>query len=274
MNAIVNQVYEKRTKKGEPYLMGTIGNENVEFKIWNDKNYDELYNIFRTGNEVEILKAIKEDWKGNPYIVIKDAKLLKEAEIPENWKMFEEEIALIKTEEIRKFVIACLENVPDYFFAIPASSSGKYHPQLSLGNRGLVRHTKLAVKFAKQLIDTKVVSKFTEEEKDCIIAALILHDSHKNGVSGSQYTVAEHPNIAANFVMTMWEEWPTIDLTSVSLIAEGIRSHMGQWNCTKGENGTEILPTPKTEPERLIHLCDYLAATPWINVKEIENVWL
>ena len=65
---------------------------------------------------------------------------------------FEQELSLIQDAERRLFVSRCLENVADYFFEVPASSTGKYHPEYSLGRGGLVRHTKAAVKIANNML--------------------------------------------------------------------------------------------------------------------------
>ena len=68
-------------------------------------------------------------------------------------KFFEREIALIQNEDYRNFIKDYLDNyVPDYFWEIGASSSGKYHPQFSQGKGGLVRHTKAVVLFAEELL--------------------------------------------------------------------------------------------------------------------------
>ena len=98
---------------------------------------------------------------------------------------------------IREFVMDALYYVPDSFFYIPASSSGKYHPTYSLGTGGLVRHTKAATRIAYELFRVNFF-KYNEIEQDIILASLILHDTYKHGLNGSRYTVTEHPTIAAN----------------------------------------------------------------------------
>ena len=65
----------------------------------------------------------------------------------------EKEFMWIKNKNIRKFAIDMVSILPDYFFVVPASSTGKYHPEYSLGEGGLVRHTKSAVLIAKTLLD-------------------------------------------------------------------------------------------------------------------------
>lgn len=65
--------------------------------------------------------------------------------------VFQKELNLIKDTNLRDFIAICLDNAPDYFFEMPASSTGKYHPEYTLGEGGLVRHTKAAVAIAADL---------------------------------------------------------------------------------------------------------------------------
>ena len=81
-----------------------------------------------------------------------------------------EEIELIKNEELKKFAYFCMDKVPKYFFKVAASSTGKYHPSYTLGEGGLVRHVKAAVKIANSLLD---LEQNQDLNRDCIIFALI-----------------------------------------------------------------------------------------------------
>ena len=111
---------------------------------------------------------------------------------------FGKEINLIGDAERRLFVSRCLENVADYFFEVPASSTGKYHPAYSLGRGGLVRHTKVAVHIADDLLCLDMFSSLLPI-KDAIIYALILHDtckSGRNGIENNGFTMSTHPLIA------------------------------------------------------------------------------
>ena len=92
-----------------------------------------------------------------------------------NRDTFEKEIGWIHSEKIAKFTTYCVNNLPDYFFTVPASSSGKYHPSYALGDGGLVRHTKAAVSIAHELFNLEMFP-FTNDEQDLIIVSLILHD--------------------------------------------------------------------------------------------------
>lgn len=112
--------------------------------------------------------------------------------------IFENELTLIKSELVRSTTERLLRGVPAYFWQVPASSSGKYHPSYAIGDGGLVRHVKAAVRFAAHLF---VVSDFTDDEKDAVVAALLLHDAikHGNGEDAGT-TVHEHPILAAEYI--------------------------------------------------------------------------
>ena len=65
---------------------------------------------------------------------------------------FKKELSYIKNKNIKDSCETMIGLPPDYFFQIPASSTGKYHPKFTLGDGGLVRHVKVAVLIAKDLL--------------------------------------------------------------------------------------------------------------------------
>ena len=67
--------------------------------------------------------------------------------------IFKTELGYIKEDDIREKAIKVINMLPDYFFEVPASSTGKYHPSFSQGEGGLVRHTKAAVNIANELLN-------------------------------------------------------------------------------------------------------------------------
>lgn len=178
---------------------------------------------------------------------------------------FREELEFISDAKLKAFVAYCLnEKVPDYFFTMPASTTGKYHPQYSLGEGGLVRHTKAAVKLANDLLSLEQNAELHKFKSE-VIAALILHDSVKKGFQGSSFTAPEHPLCAANLVLQTNAEKKVLPVGQVKVITELIASHMGQWN-TGYRSTTEILPKPKTELQKFVHMCDYLASRRYLEV--------
>lgn len=171
--------------------------------------------------------------------------------------IFETELNSIRNVSIRETVRDLLGKVPAYFWTVPASSSGKYHPAYALGDGGLVRHTKAAVKFCNNLA---VIKGFTNIENDLAVAALILHDTLKQGNGEGQHTVFDHPILAANFVR---QNAPKAFAT---LVAPLIETHMGQWTTSKYAPGI-VLRKPSSELEKFVHECDYLASRKDFDVR-------
>lgn len=201
---------------------------------------------------------------------------------PERISCFEKEISLIQTPSVYYFAVYCLDHVPEYFFHVPASTSGCYHPSYALGEGGLVRHTKAAIGIAKSLIRAGVldynkdVASTTEElmmpREDIVLVALLLHDSYKCGQEdGASKTVFEHPNIAADALMENWGDTgnPLPDYW-IRTIANCIHSHMGQWNTDKRSSTVLYKPNEHTYHAWLaefVHICDYLASRRFLEYK-------
>ncbi len=175
-------------------------------------------------------------------------------------------------ENIRKFATDTVNLLPDYFFAVAASSTGKYHPKYALGSGGLVRHTKSAVKFAYTLLGLEQNNVFSQDEKDLMITALLLHDGWKHGDKGSSYTVTEHPVVCADWIMNascMETIRNHLSVEQLNMLCGAIASHMGQWT-TDSKSKKEVLPKPQTEIQKFVHICDYLASRKWVLV-DFEN---
>lgn len=200
--------------------------------------------------------------------------------------VFKRELSYIESPIIRTIVEDLLSEVPNYFFEIPASSTGKYHPDYALGQGGLVRHTKAAALFAN-ILSTPNPLNLTRFQLDCAIGAVILHDTRKSGLDDdvkSDYTRFDHPILAAkailntygidvpdmnNFAIYSFDPEMTRDvLEPVLLIAHAIASHMGQWNTSKYSPGI-VLPTPTTAIQQFVHMCDYLASRKELDIKNL-----
>lgn len=192
-----------------------------------------------------------------------------------NSEIFSKELNYINNEIFRRIITTFLDTVPDYFQEVPASSSGKYHPFYALGRGGLVRHTKAAVKIAKDLLSLDYnKNMFTQFYQDVIISSLIIHDCYKQGTdnNGSGHTEALHPKICAEKFRSYIDNWmegnfviysgaQKLELyrfcTGVSACVE---SHMGQWNA----DGK--LPIPDDDMSYFVHMCDYLASRKYLIV--------
>lgn len=177
---------------------------------------------------------------------------------------FAYELSLIEDENKRQFVKDYFDTlVPDYFYIVPASSSGKYHPDYALGVGGLVRHTKACVLIAEELI---CLEQNSHLDSDRIISALLMHDTFKQGLKQG-HTEFEHPIFAARAIMLFAKEYHPDMIEFATNVSELVVSHMGQWNTSKYSRVT--LPKPQTEEQKFVHMCDYLASRKsiMVNVK-------
>lgn len=187
----------------------------------------------------------------------------------EKLKIFNDEINYIKNNQIKKSLETMIEKLPDYFFEVAASSTGKYHPSYALGEGGLVRHTKAAVRIAYELLnDPAIGDKYTNDEKDLMIMGLILHDGLKHGITKEKYTIFEHPLLMAKYVEDNQKDL-NLSTKEIKLLQEIISSHMGPW--TKDYQGNEVLPKPKSKYQNFVHMCDYLASRKTIILQFDQN---
>ena len=178
-------------------------------------------------------------------------------------QFFDHEIEFIQSEDLRSFVRYYFDCcVPDYFWTIGASSSGKFHPAMSQGEGGLVRHTKAVAWFCEELLRMSQWAYLTDERKDYARVACLLHDTAKYGVYGeiNKDDYPRHGSIAANCVERAWlvffEEDCPYELT------HAILSHMGQWTTDKANR-------PFTPIDRLVHMADYVASRAFIDIPAI-----
>ena len=180
-------------------------------------------------------------------------------------KTFDKEINYINNPRYKENIKILIDLLPDYFFEVPASSTGKYHPSFALGDGGLVRHTKVAVRIAKELFNDESVSgAYTHNEKDLMMMALIMHDGLKSGLKKSQYTNFDHPLLVSNYIKENKDKL-TLNEKEINFLCSVIESHMGPWNTNSYSN--VILPKPETRYQRFVHMCDYLASRKFLDVK-------
>ena len=185
-----------------------------------------------------------------------------------NLKLFQREFDLIVDEDLRSAVIGYMdEEVPDYFWEEGASSSGKYHPKFSQNTGGLVRHTKAVVMFAEELLRMTPYDSLSDEYKDYVIAACIMHDTKKYGVSG--YDKKEYKNHAMNAAIAFNDYCSDCtDYEPHHLMLHAMAAHMGQWSTNPDDR-------PITRIDDCVHLADYMASRRFIDIPELSyDYWL
>ena len=184
--------------------------------------------------------------------------------------VFREELHPISSPRRRELVEAFFnEAVPDYFWEIAASSSGKYHSGFDCCEGGLVKHTKMTVAVANEM---HRLEKYLGVNMDVVIAALLIHDTFKNGESG-RHPHADHPQIAARKFLEFAEEKGYEDMNFVRRVHNCVYMHMGQWttkaalaaapNCVPSQPDAEI---------ELVHLSDYISSRKFFDLARKENV--
>lgn len=178
----------------------------------------------------------------------------------EKIKCFEVELNFIEDEKLRQFAMELIANADDYFFVVPGSSSGKYHPPFDLGEGGLMRHTKCVAFMTRclceaQMVDTKI--------KDLLIIGALAHDMKKQGEGeGQHYTIWEHPRLAKEYILNMQNAFPNlISKKDANLMAEAVHSHMGKWgHYEEYAKGREQMPLPLSDTQKILHSADYIAS--------------
>lgn len=170
-------------------------------------------------------------------------------------------LATIVNEDIREFANALVEGLPAYIWEVGASSTGKYHPEYSLGIGGLMRHQIAVVRFLNYFFELEQYnSKFTSREMDLMRIAGLVHDGRKSGEQSdyerNKFTKFDHPIQMADVIRSYDGQYLTHD--ELEFCAHCIESHMGQWSTDRKSN--VVLPKPIDEYQHFVHLADYLAS--------------
>lgn len=180
-------------------------------------------------------------------------------------EFFEREIQNIESEDLRDFVrFFFADHVGAWFWESGASSSGKYHPKFAQGKGGLVRHTRAAAWFVEELLRMSSYAYMKAAYKDYARVAILLHDTRKygDGDTDDKDCYKYHGALAATAVKNAWWEFFGADSECPELLLMAIRSHMGQWVEDRDDR-------PFTNIDRLVHMADYMASRPFIDIPQL-----
>lgn len=190
------------------------------------------------------------------------------------------ELEYIGDERLREFVTSYLdEAVPEYFWDVAGAKNDIHHPKQDTGAGGLIRHTRMCCAVALELLENDLFKDLRDKE-DELIAALICHDTIKNGRENKKYA-QDHPTWAANNIKYYFNKRYNGDkggnlASQVDFIANCVGKHMGpnfMWRkpfpLTKAEKEAgklpgKILPAPDDKYTSFVHLCDYIASRQFI----------
>lgn len=155
-------------------------------------------------------------------------------------------IFLIDEFAIQEEVARLTCQAPDYFWRVPASTSGYHHP-ICREPRGLWAHTLMLSTVIERLRDSLVECEvLSPRQIDYAHAAAVLHDQRKNGdpADPAEKSVGDH-DLRMGGVIRRESALP-------EAVARAVESHMGAWY-----DG----PAPEAELEWLVHVADMVAST-------------
>lgn len=184
--------------------------------------------------------------------------------------IFDEIISTFENEDIKEFYITkVIPEYPPYWEHVPASSSGRFHSAISLGEGGLKRHTFALVRLMNYMFEVEsVANNFTSRERDILRIAGLFHDSQKSGTQEdyeqNPQTKFDHPLRAAKIIYNI--DTDLITPEEKTMLCKCIASHMGQFNTSKREPDI-VLPKPQTKYEIIVHLCDYIVSRKDVELK-------
>ena len=176
-----------------------------------------------------------------------------------------------ETDEIKNYFLDMCEEIPDYIFTMPSSTSGKYHNPKQCERFGQLYHVFMFASILEHLLRLEHVKAYvkTSEARDLMRCVPAFHDAIKCGWNGSQYTVQNHPMLSHDWVLNTKVNHNISDKMK-KFVADMCAAHSGEWNTNK--KGEEIMPKPKNEFEKLIHECDILASRPDLDYKIPEDL--
>lgn len=189
--------------------------------------------------------------------------------------LFNNELDMIKSDDIREFAKILINDAPEYFFHVPASSTGKYHPAYALGEGGLARHTKAVMRFFNHIIRLEQYSRIIDERQiDLGLVACLAHDMQKSGTESyyltktkegkKVFTVFDHPILAADFIAQHRDCGLNED--EITYMASAIKNPI--W--VSGIRISVVIlcfQNPKVFIEAMVHMADYLASRKDIEVQ-------
>jgi putative nucleotidyltransferase with HDIG domain len=173
--------------------------------------------------------------------------------------MFGQELNHLSNNEIIGFTQIVLSQAPKKFYTMPASSGGKYHPATSLGQGGLVTHTKQVFYMAMSLMDTRLP--MFKCDRDIVLSACLLHDIYKYDTNPeNKWTLRNHGLKAKEWIeqLDAVEDYFACYQTKPDWyfeILKCIQSHNGVFSREyQGKFDTN---------QSIVHAADYLASRKW-----------
>jgi len=161
-------------------------------------------------------------------------------------------ISHIQDRRVRQATLELTRQAPAWFWSTPAASpDSDYHHPETRRQRGLWAHSLALVPVALELWDsTRELHGLDAYDRDCVVAACILHDQRKYGADDepADAALADHDLRMAGVIKGTDGLPPAVE--------RAVASHMGPWY-----DG----PEPDAPVSALVHRADMLASTDHID---------
>ena len=166
--------------------------------------------------------------------------------------------------DIHTFVLIALQHAPDYFWTLPASTSGKYHQGDSL-----VAHVKNAFRFAVEVVymQYRVAKVWVEEDAQIFLGAVLLHDlcraglpdQVRHGKDGTIHTDNLHPLYVREHTRKIKMDNRLKDIENkdwYERMMQAIQYHMGPWTPL----ADHMMMEPFAHLPNMVFACDFFSS--------------
>lgn len=169
------------------------------------------------------------------------------------------EIALIHNRRVREFIEEALQMAPSYFWTTPSSTTGKNHPPDEQAEGGRVLHVKRVARLCAAYAEAWTLS---TQDRDCLIAAGILHDIVVRGTGDEPlpHTDKAHDTNASEHLRSLSAVLPTGAWGAIFTACDG---HMGRWG-----NRPHLIHKHGSLAH-LLHMADLTASQSWVMVEPL-----
>ncbi len=198
----------------------------------------------------------------------------------EKLDVFREYLDLVQTPQINEFTQFILLRLPEYFWTLPASTTGKNHG----ADETLLDHVLACLYMAKQ-VNNQFENHWTQRQKDQLYSSLMLHDGWRCGEPGNECritqemidekkldqkllgnlkTAREHAEVGYRQLLQLVAEYNRdaarngynqIGGNNYSMILKAVRFHYGPW--TQGSDKSFSLSWPYDSVVMQCHNIDF-----------------
>ena len=171
----------------------------------------------------------------------------------------EGEIRKVSDGNIQKFLFACIDKFPEYFWTVPASVRD-YHPEDEREEGGLVLHVRRLCKLTDDIVRMYELNMW---ERDILLSSCILHDAFSRGIppnvrKSSDQLHPIYPEIM--FPYNAFADRYIKDRRIYDEIMECVVSHMGRFSVSQSLRSNKKLPM-------LFHMMDYISSRTYIRIE-------